>query len=215
MIPMRAKPQSLFLALAILLATDRAPGAAAEPPGTRIELRVPPAAVVGENLTLEARLGGPGGEPIAGALVGFYSVVEFAGVSGKVKLGEALTDEGGVTTLSYVPRQEGKATLVARFSGSQEYGAGQAVATLSLRPGPPLYQETPWVRLPNIVTVLMPRWVLTTLTPVHDWVRAPGIATLLMGLLGAVWAIYLTVMVLLVLIANEGRVATRVERQRR
>lgn len=177
-----------LLALATLSVAGLAPSAG-ERPETLLDLRVPAAANAGEELELRARLTDAGGAPIPGVLVGFYSLAEFAGVSGEVILGEGVTGADGVTTLRYVPRREGEIMLAARFPGSPAHGPGRAMGTLSVGPGPPLYRETPWIRVPGIV------WALV-------------------ALLSAVWATYLSVMVLLLLIARDGRVAAPEEVRR-
>ncbi len=171
------------LLLAVALAAAVAPGAAAAAPGpSALGLHAPSSIRVGQRAALEARLVDARGTPVVGARVEFYDLAEFSGVSGEVRLGEATTGPDGRAVLPWVPRRQGEVRLEARFAGSARHAPGRATASVEVGAGPPAYHET---------------------APSAPWIVWP-----LMGVLGAVWATYLGVMVLLWLVAREGRTTT-------
>lgn len=163
----------------VALALGVAP-AVAQSPEAILDLQFPRSGAVGEELPLRARLTGADGEPIPGAEIGFFSLAEFAGASGEIELGRATTDETGLATLAYVPRREGELKIAVRLPAGDGHGAATAMAAVTVQPGPSVYEESAGVRVPGV----------------NVW--------LLVGVLGAVWCTYVTVMVLLAIIARRG-----------
>jgi len=157
--------------------------AAQGPVVTRLELSLPPKPAVGQELALAARLTDGNGAPVSGKEVVFSTTALFLNTEGEVELGRAITDERGIALFSFVPRTEGEVVITARFAGDRQHRRSVASATAVVAPGPSLYVQTAGVRVPGINV---------------GW---------LVGLLAAVWGTYLTVMVLLVLVAREGRTA--------
>jgi Ni/Fe-hydrogenase subunit HybB-like protein len=182
-VPLAAGSRAILLLIFAVLATIGfgSDAARAEPHASELALEAYPLTWVGQSLPLQAHLTGSG--PLPGAVVSFYSTARFQGVSAEVKLGEAITDARGTATLDYAPRREGDVTIEARYAGNQEHGSSRATATLTVKPGSQLYQETPAF-------------------------RASGIVWILLALLASVWTTYLVVVGLLALIAHEGSTET-------
>ncbi len=147
--------------------------------GPTITLELPPELAVGKETTLLATLSRSGG-PLPGADVMFLATVAFAGTEGEVVLGRAVTDGQGVARLTYLPRSQGEIDIHARFLGDGQLGRAEVSRAVVVRPGPQLYQEAAGVRIPGIGL----------------W--------LLVAVLACVWATYLTVMVILGMIARKG-----------
>ncbi|MBI2872928.1 MAG: Ig-like domain repeat protein [Chloroflexi bacterium] len=145
-----------------------------------VEFQLPQEMAVGQEVALQVTLHGSG--PLAGAQVLFLSPAQFAGTEGEVELGRAVTDAQGVASLSYVPRRDGETTITARFAGNDQYGAAEVSRAVQVQPGPSTYQQTAGVRVPGI----------------NVW--------LLVGVMGAVWATYFTVMIILGLIVRRGHI---------
>ena len=98
-----------------------------------------------------------------------------------MRLAQATTDAQGRATFSYQVRSAaGPLTLNVYFPGNSLYAPAQGSAELTVLGITQLYQQTAGVRVPGIGV----------------W--------LLVGLVGAVWSIYFTVMVLVSLIARAG-----------
>ncbi len=107
-------------------------------------LTVPEQAQSGQPLTLTATLQDSQGEPIGNVPVKFSIKVEFF-TSGLIEIGEAVTNDQGVTVLEYSPRQTGDIQVVAR------YEAIEATATLTVtEPNESFYQAEAGIRLPAL-----------------------------------------------------------------
>lgn len=168
------------LLLALLWLQVAAVGVAAETQATHIELSLPQKGKAGEEVAVTVTLAQAGGSPIEGVEVVFSTKAKFANVSGEVELGRAVTDDQGMASWAYLPRSSGEQTIVARFLGNAQYGPTESWATISIEPGPQLYNEEAGVHVPGIGV-----WLLTA------------------GL-GIVWIIFLVVIVLLGFIAEGG-----------
>jgi hypothetical protein len=163
---------------ALLLAATAGLAQAADP--VVLELEAPPQVTLGQDTTVAAVLKDAAGLPVAGAQIILWAPGSFLSTGGVVELGRAVTDKQGKATFEFQARTESTATLNASFVGNSHYGSAQAAAAVEVKGSGQLYQATAGVRVPGIN-----RW-------------------LLVGILGAVWSTYFTVMVLLVLIAREG-----------
>ncbi len=84
-----------------------------------IELSVTPAqAQAGQKLTVNAVLRDIQSKPISNATVQFFAKVDFF-VSGVMEVGEATTNEQGVATLEYTPRETGTTGIIARYETTE------------------------------------------------------------------------------------------------
>ncbi len=162
---------------AFLMATSN-PLWAAEP--VSLELQAPEQVTLGDEVIVTAVLRDGNGAPVPAATVILWSAATFLSTGGAIELGRAVTNAQGKATLLYQARTEERALLNAYFPGDSRYDPASATVELMVQGSSQLYQSTAGVRVPGIGV----------------W--------LLVGVLGIVWSIYLTVMVLLTLIAREG-----------
>ena len=121
------------------------------------------------------------GLPIAGATVTFYMEASFGGVDGEAVLGRAVTDQEGVAVLPYQPRSAGEHQLRVEYltpgiSEPEEAIWDHSVAGTSGQ----LYRSTAGVPIPQL----------------NVW--------FLMTIVGAVWAILLSIALRVVAIAHAG-----------
>lgn len=164
--------------LPVLLLATATPVWAANP--ATLQLQAPASATLGDEVTVTALLKSSEGLPIPRATIVLWSPASFLSTGGAVKLSSAVTNAQGEVVFHYQARSNGPVTLNASFAGDGTYDAVQASAVMTVQGTEQLYQEAPPVYVPGIGT-----WFLV-------------------GLLGIVWSIYLTVMVVLTLIAREG-----------
>ncbi len=166
------------LALALFLATATQVWAA-DP--VTLELQVPKKVGLGDQVTLSALVRDAKGSPVKGARVVFWSPASFLSNSGAVELGSAVTDSKGTATIVSQARIGGAVSLNAYLAGDSRYDAASASAEMQVEGTAQLTKH-----------------------PIEG-VRVPGLSVwLLAGLLAIVYSIYLTVIVLLSLIAREG-----------
>ncbi|MFQ5827382.1 MAG: hypothetical protein ACE5IA_08510 [Dehalococcoidia bacterium] len=154
--------------------------AAQGPTDTNLELRLPTEGAVGQEMTVEARLTDESGVAVIGAEIVFRRVAEYMNATSELEIGRALTDERGVSTVSFVPRSEGQMLITALFVGDNQYGPTSISEEIPIQTGPSQYREEAGVDVPGINV------------------------SLLAGILGGVWGTYFVVMTLLWLIAREG-----------
>lgn len=174
----RYAPWLWLTVLSLLLPATATPAWAANP--ATLQLQAPASAALGDEVTVTAALTSGEGTPIPRAAVVLWSPASFLSTGGAVRLGSAVTDARGKAAFRYQARSSGPVTLNASFAGDGRYDAAQASAVMTVQGTEQLYQEAPPVYVPGVST-----WFLV-------------------GLLGIVWSIYLTVMVVLTLIAREG-----------
>ncbi len=98
-------------------------------------LTVPEQTQAGQPLTLSATLRDSQGKPIGNATVKFFIRVDFF-MSGLIEIGDALTNDKGVATLEYSPRQTGEMEVMARHE------AIETTATFKLRDGDEHFYHT-------------------------------------------------------------------------
>lgn len=169
----------LLAVLPVLLLAAATPAYAADP--VTLELQAPKKAGLGDQVTLNSLVRDAQGSPVKGSRVVFWMPASFLSNGGAVELGSAITDSRGIATLRYQARIGGTVSLNAYFSGDSRYDPAYASADMQVEGTAQLTKH-----------------------PIEG-VRVPGLSVwLLAGLLGIVWSIYLTVMVLLTLIAREG-----------
>jgi len=163
------------LPLLVVLVTAT-PAWAAEP--VNLEFQAPEQVNIGDEVMVTAGLRNEKGIPVPGANIVLTSEASFLSAEGTIELDRAATDAQGIVNFLYQARTEGPITLNVYFSGDSRYGSAQDSTELTVLGSVQLYQQTAGVRLPGISV----------------W--------LLVGVLGTVWSIYVTVMVLLALIAR-------------
>jgi hypothetical protein len=167
---------SLPLVLLLAIATQVY---AADP--VTLELQAPTKVGLGDQVTVSALLRDAQGSPVRGSRVVFWMPASFLSNSGAVELGSAVTDSRGIATIVYQARIGGAVSLNAYLSGDSRYDAAYASADMQVEGTAQLTKH------------------------IIEGVRVPGLGVwLLAGLLGIVYSIYLTVVVLLSLIAREG-----------
>lgn len=168
---------AILVALALLLFSSVAQGAGPEP---GLTLQAPAQGTLGQTATVQSTLLTPGGSPVAGATIQFFSPTSFLSTIGEVLLGEAVTNGDGVAVLNYELRSDEQVEIIARFAGNASYGPVERSATIAVLGSTQLYQEEAGVRVPGVGV-----WMLAVI-------------------LGGVWSIYFTVFVLVSRIAQEG-----------
>lgn len=169
----------LLALLSFLLLVTATPAWAADP--VTLELQAPTKVGLGDQVTVNALLKDAAGSPIGGSRVVFWMPASFLSNSGAVELGSAVTDSRGIATIIYQARIGGAVSLNAYLAGDSRYDAAYASDDMQVEGTAQLTKH------------------------IIEGVRVPGLGVwLLAGLLGIVYSIYLTVIVLLSLIAREG-----------
>ncbi len=143
----------------------------------------PNAGSVGQIVSLAVDIHTPDGSPLAGTTVTYYLHMSFAGVEGEAEIGQALTDDAGIATISYQPRAAGTHQVRMEYLAPGVAAPEEVVATFEVVGGTQLYQSAGGVDVPGINSGL------------------------LMVVLGTVWLILLSVTFHLVGIARAGREA--------
>jgi hypothetical protein len=136
---------------------------------------------VGQIVSLAVDIHTPEGAPLAGTTVTYYLHMSFAGVEGEAEIGQALTDDSGIATISYQPRAAGTHQVRMEYLAPGVTTPEEVVASFEVAGGEQLYQPAEGVDVPGINSGL------------------------LMVVLGAVWLILLSVAFRLVGIARAGR----------
>ena len=166
-----------LIPLPLLLATATPVLADAIP--LTLRMQAPSQVRLGETATITAVLRDSKGAPVPRATIVLWSQGSFLSTGGAVEQGKEVTDALGKVAFAYEARTEGTVTLNAFYAGDSRFAPAQSSADLMVQGSEQLYQESPGVPVPGV------RWLVA-------------------GLLSGVWLIYLTVMVLLSLIAREG-----------
>lgn len=149
----------------------------------QVRTAFPSAGSVGQIVALAVDIHTPDGAPLAGTTVTYYLHMSFAGVEGEAEIGQALTDDAGIATISYQPRAAGTHQVRMEYLGPGEATPENIVATFEVAGGTQLYQSAAGVDVPGINSGL------------------------LMVVLGTVWLILLYVAFRLIGIARAGREA--------
>lgn len=136
---------------------------------------------VGQIVSLAIDIHTPDGTPLAGTTVTYYLHMSFAGVEGEAEIGRALTDDAGIASISYEPRQAGTHEVRMEYLAPGLTTPEELIATFDVVGGTQLYRSAGGVDVPGINSGL------------------------LMVVLGAVWLILLSVALRLVGIARAGR----------
>ena len=174
---------SVGLAAVILAAAAFVVGGSAE--AAHVELNVAPAGELTVGSPAETQvtlLTADGSLPVVGAAVRLFRETSFAGASGEIEVGRAITDENGVAVLSYEPRAAGEHQMRVEYlpdgaTELEEATWSQSVAGTTEQ----LHQSTSGIQVPGISV-----WIL-------------------MAVLATVWTILLSVALRVVAIARDGR----------
>jgi len=148
----------------------------------KVEISAPNEATVGNAVMVQASLrSADEGLPLANAPVAFYTEGSFAGVSGEVELGTAVTDENGVAILRYEPRSAGEHQIRVEYLTPGEAEPETAVAgVISAAGTSQLHRSTSGIQVPGL----------------NVW--------LIIALVTAVWSILFSVGIRVVAIARAG-----------
>ncbi|MBI4186160.1 MAG: c-type cytochrome [Chloroflexi bacterium] len=120
---------------------EPAPVPPAQPAGN-LSLVVSGQGQTGQPLPLTASLQDTGGKPITNAAIKFFIQVDFF-TTGFIEIGNAVTNDRGVATLEYVPRQARETTVMAR------YQATETTAAVTILDGRSFYHTEAGMRLPS------------------------------------------------------------------
>jgi hypothetical protein len=116
-----------------------------------VNIATPHEATVGDAVAVQATLrSADEGLPIANTPVVFSTEGSFAGVSGQVELGRAVTDENGVATLNYVPRSAGDHEIRVQYETPGASEPEVATTSVSVSGSAQLHQSTAGVRVPGL-----------------------------------------------------------------
>ena len=147
-----------------------------------LEVTAPAHLTAGDSVDIQAVLhSSHDGSAVPGATISFYMDGSFGGVDSKVLLGQAVTDKGGIAHLNYLPRTAGEHQIHVEYltPGSNEPEVATWTHDVSGAPQQ-FYRSTAGVQIPGL----------------NSWT--------LMALVGAVWAILLSVAVRVIAIAGAG-----------
>jgi hypothetical protein len=123
----RVAVRTLALAVGLLLLANVAYGA--EPLRVICFVDAKPSAHVEQGYAIDVRLLVTQTQPVPGAMVHLYDVVDLLG-SRDMFVGMATTDDQGHASFIYLPAQTGTHELVARFAGMPGYAATEGRTTL-------------------------------------------------------------------------------------
>ena len=180
---MRVSRITLLSLVGVILALAARTGTAtAQETVTKLIVSFPKEASVGDQIALNTYLLDATGKPVPNASIAFIATAEFLNTTGWVTLGKARSDESGQASLLLTPRRDGLISVIARFSGIEGYASAEGSGSLTIHPGPQLYNEAAPLRIPgaNVWTVAI--------------------------ILSVVWGLYLVALALLWNVSREGAV---------
>jgi hypothetical protein len=145
-------------------------------------ITVPDQATVGQPVEVQAALRyADEGLPVKSTPVTFFTDASFGGVTGDVVLGQAVTDEDGVATLTYEPRSASEHQIRVEYLPPGETEPEVVTRSISVVDGgSQLYRSTAGVEIPGL----------------NVW--------LLIAVVSGVWAILLSVALRVIAIARAG-----------
>ena len=117
--------RALLTIVAVLLLANTA---SAEPIHSVCFVDAKPSAKVEQGYSIHVRLAVTDTQPVAGAMVHVYDVVDLFG-NKEMFIGMVTTDGRGEGSLSYLPAQKGSHTIVARFVGMPGYAVTEGRTT--------------------------------------------------------------------------------------
>ncbi len=146
-----------------------------------VRIGVPGTLEVGTLTYIPVALTAADGTPLPGTPVTFFLDASFAGVSGEVEVGAAVTDGDGVATLAYLPRVTGHHEIRMTYTPAGASEPEIATIPLDVTGATQLYASDPGLSIPGINV------------------------TLLMAILTTVWGILFGVSIVIIRIARAGR----------
>ena len=168
-------------ALLILLLTTHAVSAQGPDSETNLELRLPNIDMTtGDRVEALVHLTDGKSEPVSGAEINVTQTVEFMGGAADVDLGRVVTNEQGQGVVVLGLTSDGELFINADFAGDDLRSPSSATEIIQVREGPPLFHQEGGIKVPGVNVYL------------------------LVAILGAVWATYLVVMGILLMIARMG-----------
>ena len=156
-----------------------------------VRVGVPGTLEVGTVASIPVALNSADGAPLAHTPVSFYLDATFAGVSGKVEVGNAVTDSAGLATLAYRPRVAGHHDIRVEYFLPNEPQPEIATISVEVSGETQLYVADPGLSIPGLNVGL------------------------LMAILTTVWSILFGVAVVLIRIARAGGEPSREASRRR
>ena len=138
MIRLVARPLASFAALLVLANV----AIAADPVRAICFVDVKPSAKLEQGYTINVRLLVTQTQPVVGAMVHFYDVVDLFG-SKEMLIGMATTDGNGRASINYLPAQAGSHEIIARFAGMPGYATTEGRTTFQADVAAPAYVVEP------------------------------------------------------------------------
>jgi hypothetical protein len=158
----------LLLGALIWLSATPALVAQAQSQGTATRLTMSEPARGGQkgHLTLRATLVTVQGKAIGERQVTFYEQSTVFGPR-DVLLGSATTDSTGFAAVDYQPAQPGPQSIVARFTGDEQFAASETSSVVTVREVVPIYAPEPlplasvrqWLPL-GLASLVLATWVV-------------------------------------------------------
>lgn len=138
-------------------------------------------ATAGETVDVQVSLrSADDGLAVADTLVTVYTDASFGGVSGEVELGKAVTDENGIAVVSIQPRSAGEQELRVQYLPPGDTEPQVITTSISVSSAPQLHKSAAGVQIPGL----------------NVW--------LIMGAIGLVWSVLLSVGLRVLAIARAG-----------
>jgi len=118
---------------------------------TAMSIGTPPAAEMGQRITLQALLVDSYGDPIPKAAILFTSPSSFLNVKGDAVLARTATNKDGLAVATVEMRSQGTVTIRAEFPGSERYEPSRASGQMAVgETAQPLYTQQAGVRIPGL-----------------------------------------------------------------
>ena len=136
----RLVTRSLAVLVGLLLLSSVA--TAADPVHSICFVEVKPSAKLEQGYTINVRLLVSQTQPVVGAMVHIYDVVDLFG-SKEMLIGMVTTDGQGQASITYLPAQTGSHEIVARFSGTPGYATTEGRTTFQAEVAAPAYVVEP------------------------------------------------------------------------
>jgi hypothetical protein len=133
---------SLLLGLALFAQIQALP--------TAISIGAPTAVLLGDVVTLQARLVDSAGYSISKKQVDFVVPLSFLDGQDDVVVASSLTNQDGLAVAAWQVRSTGSLTLKARFKGDQAYAATEASTSVISTGDTQLYTPTAGVQIPGL-----------------------------------------------------------------
>lgn len=162
------------LPVALLLLLGGGLGLASTAQASHVNVRITEStdAVVGQPVQLQAHFTSAStGQPVAGAVATFYMQGDFIGVSGDVEIGRSVTNQDGIATITYEPRDAGQHQVRVDYTLANDTAVEHAPASINVADAPgQVFQQTAGVRVPGLN-----RWLIIAIASLI-WAILFGVA---------------------------------------